>query len=279
MPTRTASRRPDDATRTVADNLARQIIHASGLTIARGPLDVYLNAYVATAKWRIPKAAFKREVAAALRRRGATITSKANTAPSVARLETSARKIGVRSRREWLRENRGQTLDRTDTGWSEYLWKRDEAKVIPPGVLGDMSDEDARRFTNRLFAIYERALLGSKANTAPVHTKLAAHRRSLALRSGKTGRTSRSTVASRLASNRPHKSTAKASPKSAEMKRRRASLTAAERSAIAEARARDPKGWKTSLSRAGRDGDLRGALASAFAKLGAGGVFSYPVKG
>lgn len=193
MPTRTASRRPDDATRTVADNLARQIIHASGLTIARGPLDVYLNAYVATAKWRIPKAAFKREVAAALRRRGATITS--------------------------------------------------------------------------------------KANTAPVHTKLAAHRRSLALRSGKTGRTSRSTVASRLASNRPHKSTAKASPKSAEMKRRRASLTAAERSAIAEARARDPKGWKTSLSREGRDGNLRGALASAFAKLGAGGVFSYPVKG
>lgn len=195
MPTRTASRRSDDATRTVADNLARQIIHASGLTIARGPLDVYLNAYVATAKWRIPKAEFKREVAAALRRRGAKITS--------------------------------------------------------------------------------------KANTAPVRTKFAAHRRSLALRSGKTGRTPKSTVASRLASMSPRtrKRTTKASPKSTEMKRRRASLTAAERSAIAEARASDPKGWKTELSRAGRDGNLRGALASAFAKLGAGGVFSYPMKG
>ena len=193
MPTRTASRRPDDATRTVADNLARQIIHASGLTIARGPLDVYLNAYVATGKWRIPKASFKREVAAALRRRGAKITS--------------------------------------------------------------------------------------KANTAPVRTELAEHRRSLALRSGKTGRTPKSTVASRLASMSPRKRTTKASPKSTEMKRRRASLTPAERSALAAARERDPRGWKTALSRAGRDGNLRGHLASAFAKLGAGGVFAYPVKG
>lgn len=193
MPTRIASQRTSDTTRTVADNLARQIIDASGLTIARGPLDVYLNAYVTTAKWSVPKVEFKREVAAALRRRGATITS--------------------------------------------------------------------------------------KANAAPVNTKLAVRRRALALRSGKTGRTSKSTVASRLASTPARKGASKASPKSVEMKRRRASLTAAERSAIAAARARDPQGWKTALSRAGRDGRLRGDLASAFAKLGAGGVFSYPANG
>lgn len=122
----------------------------------------------------------------------------------------------------------------------------------------------------------------AKTNTPPQRTLSAASKRGAALRNRDDRHVPLSVTAARLASKKfrvPGGAARKAKAKKAtheEMQRRRASLTAEERNAISAAAQRNPSGWKVSLSRSGRNGSLRGALASAFQKLGAGGVFSYP---
>lgn len=116
-----------------------------------------------------------------------------------------------------------------------------------------------------------------KANEAPRRTRLACTRRSAGLKAGSSSsaRLLRSHCPDPGASRR--KAAAKRAAQ-ADMARRRASLTAAEREAVLAFFGDDARARKPALAKRGRAGTLRGTLASAYEKLGPGGVFAFPLR-